>query len=102
MTTLSEFKRTLSDSSPPPTLTAVLQALWWAAKGDWDKAHGIVMNEGGAEAAWVHAYLHRVEGDLENARYWYRQAQRKAASGALEAEWDEMAASLIDSPPAAA
>jgi hypothetical protein len=100
MTTLSELKRTVSDSSPPRTLAPALQALWWAAKGDWDKAHGIVMNESGPDAAWVHAYLHRVEGDLSNARYWYRQAQRKAASGALEAEWDEIAASLIQDPSA--
>lgn len=100
MTTLSEFKRRVSGASPPRTLTPVLQALWWAAKGDWDKAHRIVMKEGGAEAAWVHAYLHRVEGDLDNARYWYRQAQRKAASGAFEAEWDEIAGSLLDSPSA--
>jgi hypothetical protein len=100
MTTLSDFKGTIADSSPPRRLAPVLQALWWAAKGDWDKAHGIVMKEGGAEAAWVHAYLHRVEGDLDNARYWYRQAQRKPASGALEAEWDEIAASLIESPAA--
>jgi hypothetical protein len=98
--TLSEFKHTLSETSPPRTLAPVLQALWWAAKGDWDKAHGIVMKENGVEAAWVHAYLHRVEGDLDNARYWYGQAQRKAASGALEAEWDEIAVALIENPSA--
>jgi hypothetical protein len=95
MTTLAEFKQSTSADAPPAVATPVLRALWWAAKGDWDKAHKIVMKESGAAAAWVHAYLHRVEGDLDNARYWYRQAQRKPATGALEAEWDEIAAALI-------
>jgi hypothetical protein len=95
MTTLAEFKRSTSGDAPPAATTPVLRALWWAAKGDWDKAHRIVMNESGGDAAWVHAYLHRVEGDLDNARYWYRQAQRKPAAGALDAEWDEIAAALI-------
>ena len=53
---------------------APLAALWWAAKGEWDKAHEIVQDEDDADAAWVHAYLHRVEGDLGNAGYWYRRA----------------------------
>jgi hypothetical protein len=53
------------------------------------------MKESGEDAAWVHAYLHRVEGDLDNARYWYRQAERNPATGALEAEWDEIAEALI-------
>ena len=57
-------------------MSAPLAALWWAKKGDWDKAHRLVMDEQSAEAAWVHAYLHRVEGDLGNAGYWYRQAHK--------------------------
>jgi hypothetical protein len=72
-----------------------LRALWFAAKGDWDKAHALVMDATGADAAWVHAYLHRVEGDLDNARYWYRQARRPGASGALETEWDAIVAALL-------
>jgi len=94
--TLVDFKGGLSKPKPPADLTRPLEALWWAAKGEWDKAHKIVMKEESREAAWVHAYLHRVEGDLDNAGYWYRQAHRPAASGALETEWDAIAAALID------
>src|SRR5213592_742584 len=86
----------VSKPVPPDSLAPPLQALWWAAKGDWDKAHKIVMEEDGADAAWVHAYLHRVEGDLPNARYWYAQARRKPASGELQPEWDSIAAALLD------
>jgi hypothetical protein len=93
--TLAELKCALSKAKPPAGLVPALAALWWAGKGEWDKAHGIVMNDDGRDAAWVHAYLHRVEGDLGNAGYWYRQARRAAASGSLEAEWDGIAAALI-------
>jgi hypothetical protein len=94
--TLAEFKRGLAKPKPPADLAPTLAALWWAAKDDWDKAHRIVMKEDGRDAAWVHAYLHRVEGDLDNAGYWYRQARRPAASGPLAAEWDAIAAALVD------
>ena len=65
-------------------------------KDDWDKAHQIVMDEGGKDCAWVHAYLHRVEGDQDNAGYWYRQARRPVASGTHAAEWDAIAAALLE------
>ena len=94
--TFAEFKRDIAKSKPPAGLAPVLEALWWAAKGDWDKAHRIVMKQEGRNAAWVHAYLHRVEGDLDNAGYWYRQARRPADSGPLDAEWQAIAAALID------
>jgi hypothetical protein len=81
------FTRTLSLDEPPFALSATLAALWWAKKGDWHKAHRLVMDEPNAEAAWVHAYLHRVEGDLGNARYWYRRAHKAVAAGALDDEW---------------
>jgi hypothetical protein len=94
--TLAEFKRDVAKAKPPAGLAPALAALWWAAKGDWDKAHKIVMKEDDRDAAWVHAYLHRVEGDLDNAGYWYRQARRSKESGSLEAEWDAIAAALIE------
>lgn len=94
--TLAEFKQGLAKAKPPVDLAPPLAALWWAAKDDWDKAHGIVMKQDSREAAWVHAYLHRVEGDLDNAGYWYRRARRPAASGPLEAEWNAIATALID------
>jgi len=99
-TTLSEFRSALAQGAPSQALAPAVQALWWAAKGKWDTAHDIVMKESGADAAWVHAYLHRVEGDDDNARYWYRQARRSAATGSLDSEWEEIAASLIATPAA--
>jgi hypothetical protein len=93
--TLAEFKRSLSKSRPPDGLAPALAGLWWAGKDDWDKAHKIVMDEGGKECAWVHAYLHRVEGDTENARYWYKQAGKPAASGPLPTEWAAITTDLL-------
>src|SRR5215475_8579101 len=93
--TLAEFKGSLSKSRPPEGLAPALAGLWWAGKDDWDKAHKIVMDESGKDCAWVHAYLHRVEGDLGNARYWYKQAGRPAANGPLPAEWAAIAAALL-------
>jgi len=93
---LVEFKRAVEKAKPPAGLAPALGALWWAAKGDWDKAHRIVMKESGRDAAWVHAYLHRVEGDQDNAGYWYRQAHRPVASGTHEAEWEAIAGALLE------
>jgi hypothetical protein len=93
--TLDEFKRSLSGAAPPRGVPTAVAALWWAAKDDWNRAHELVMDESGADAAWVHAYLHRIEGDLPNAGYWYRQAGRKPATGALETEWAAIAAALL-------
>jgi hypothetical protein len=92
---LPAFKRSLAGKTPPGGLSPPLKALWWAGRDDWNEAHEIVMNGKGADCAWVHAYLHRVEGDLDNAGYWYRQAGRKAATGALAAEWASIAAALL-------
>ena len=85
----------VSAAAPPERLAPTVQALWWAAKGDWDKAHKIVQDDESREAAWVHAYLHRVEGDLPNARYWYGTAGKPVGTGALEDEWTAMAAALL-------
>jgi hypothetical protein len=94
---VADFKASLSDTAPAPELNAPLAALWWAAKGDWNKAHGIAQDEETSEAAWVHAYLHRVEGDLGNAGYWYRRAGKPDASGPLEAEWEQIVQALLGS-----
>jgi hypothetical protein len=95
MMTFADFKGSIAATRPPQALVPPLAALWWAAKGDWDKAHKIVMDDEGREAAWVHAYLHRVEGDLPNAQYWYRTAGKPVASGTLEVEWAAIAAELL-------
>lgn len=93
--TPAKFRESLSRSAPPARLKPALQGLWWAAKGEWDRAHKLVQDEANAEAAWVHAYLHRVEGDVANAGYWYRQAGRASASGPLDEEWEAIAAGLL-------
>jgi len=93
--TLHEFEASASRPGPPPALPPALVALWHDARGDWDGAHRTVQGEAGADAAWVHAYLHRKEGDAANAGYWYRRAARPAAGGALEEEWRAIAAALL-------
>jgi hypothetical protein len=95
---VAEFKASFSGAAPAPGLGAPLAALWWAAKGNWDEAHKIVQDEESADAAWVHAYLHRVEGDLGNANYWYRRANRPVAAGTLETEWEGIASALLGDP----
>ena len=74
--TLESFKNSLRATEPPETLSAPLRALWWDAKGDWHRAHACAQEDGSEAGAWVHAYLHRKEGDLSNAAYWYRKAGR--------------------------
>lgn len=95
--TPAAFKRSLAKHNPPAELSPALTALWWMGKNDWNKAHVLVMSASGADCAWVHAHLHRAEGDLDNARYWYRQAHRKPADGELAAEWLSIAAALLSS-----
>jgi hypothetical protein len=93
--TLDEFKRSLSETEPTASSSPALAALWWAAKGDWGRAHALVMDEEGGNCAWVHAYLHRVEGDLDNAGYWYRQAGKAVPQGTLQSEWVAIADALL-------
>jgi hypothetical protein len=92
---IAEFRASLSGAAPAPDIDAPLAALWWAAKGNWDKAHKIAQDVETTDAAWVHAYLHRVEGDLGNAGYWYRRAGKPMAKDSLEAEWERVASALI-------
>lgn len=84
------------DSTPPPDLSLALQALWHDARGDWERAHHCAQDDHGRDGSWVHAYLHRKEGDLGNAGYWYSRAGRKmpAATVTLDAEWEAMAREL--------
>jgi hypothetical protein len=93
----ADFRSSLSGAGSTPELDAPLAGLWWAAKGQWDQAHKIVQDESSADAAWVHAYLHRVEGDLGNAGYWYRQAGRPVATDSVESEWQRIVAALLGS-----
>jgi hypothetical protein len=90
--TVDEFR---TAARPPVGLGKPLEALWYAGRGHWDRAHRIAMSAKSRDAAWVHAYLHRQEGDLDNARYWYRQAKRAEFAGSLEDEWAAIAAALL-------
>ena len=94
---VAAYIASLEGVAPPPSLSAPLAALWWAIRDDWDRAHKIVQDEDSRDAAWVHAYLHRVEGDLGNAGYWYRQAGQPAAQDSLPAEWERIATTLLGS-----
>jgi hypothetical protein len=88
--TVEEFRATLSQAEPPHELPALLAALWWDAKGDWPRAHSMVDDLETPEAMAVHAYLHRKEGVLSNADYWYNRAGRKFRRPTLEAEWEAL------------
>lgn len=94
--TLSQFLDSLEDFVPPPGLEPALEALWWAGGKDLALAHEIVQrHEGEPDCDWVHAWLHRKEGDQANARYWYRRASRSARHGPVEEEWRAIATTLL-------
>ena len=90
-----DFRASIANATPPEGVSAALSALWWQRKGDWEKAHETAQADNGAEAAWVHALLHREEGDLSNARHWYLRASRDECEDALEVEWDAILAELL-------
>jgi hypothetical protein len=92
---IAAFRASLAETSPPPGLSLALQALWFDGKGDWNKAHERAQADEGGVGDWVHAYLHRKEGDAFNAGYWYRRAGKPAAKGGLAEEWTEIVAALL-------
>ena len=77
-------------------LKGVLLALWWDAKGDWERAHEVAQEIHTPDGSWIHAYLHRKEGDGSNARYWYSRAGKPAAHGNLDQEWRAIVSELLD------
>ncbi len=89
------FRGSLARAEPPDQLADAVCALWWDAKGDWKAAHECAQADEGAAGAWVHAYLHRKEGDASNAAYWYRRAGKPVAATSLEAEWEAVARALL-------
>lgn len=92
---IEEFKLSLKQITPPDGLSDLLKALWWDAKNDWDQAHHIAQDVHSKNAAWVHAYLHRKDGDLGNAGYWYSRAGKTKSSQSLKEEWDQIARTLL-------
>jgi hypothetical protein len=93
--TLQQLRESLQEAAPPPGLSLALLGLWWDAKGNWTKAHESAQQDEGPTGSWVHAYLHRKEGDSSNADYWYRRAGKPASRSSLEQEWLEIAESLM-------
>jgi hypothetical protein len=92
--TIDDFKATLADATPP-AVSAPLLALWHDARGDWDKAHALAQEVDEASGAWVHAYLHRKEGDLGNAGYWYGRAHQPIPADSLDMEWTRIGTALL-------
>ena len=98
MMDIQTFKHSLSSDAPPDNLSLALSALWWDARGDWEKAHECAQAQDDAAGAWVHAYLHRKEGDASNAGYWYQRAGRRPTAEPLEQEWETIARTLLGQP----
>ena len=90
-----DFSDSLKKDSPPKDLSTELQGLWWDGKGDWNKSHETVQDLSGKDAAWVHAYLHRKEGDIWNADYWYTRAGRVRPGTSIEEEWADLVQKLL-------
>jgi len=94
-----QFRRSLEGTAPPQGAGGLLQALWHDAHGDWARAHELAQKESGRMGAAVHAYLHRKEGDLSNADYWYQRAARERPATRLATEWSALVRELLDGGP---
>lgn len=92
---VAAFLDSVTTGNPPADAVPLLRAVWHGLRGEWETAHQIAQDDTSAEGAWVHAWLHRIEGDLANARYWYRQARRDVAEGDLGDEGKTIAAFLL-------
>lgn len=93
--TFTEFKQSLTQSSPPSDLSTLLKAMWHDGKEDWESAHNLAQDVTTNDGSWVHAYLHRKEGDNANASYWYHRANRKMPSYSLKEEWKNISKELL-------
>ena len=93
--TLSDFKASLASTPSPAGLAAPFLALWHDGRGDWDAAHKVAQDIDDPNGAWIHAYLHRKEGDTGNAAYWYRRAGKPVATIPLDAEWEQIASAML-------
>jgi hypothetical protein len=91
---LASFKESLA-ANEAPAASVYLQSLWHDAKGNWEEAHRLIQDLPDKNAAWIHAYLHRKEGDIWNADYWYRNAGKKRPAVSLQEEWEGLAAAFL-------
>jgi len=96
--TFPAFQQSLTSPTPPPDLLPALLALWHDGRGDWARAHDVAQEIDDETGSWVHAYLHRKEGDEANARYWYRRAGVAPAAGPLDEEWCTLVETLLVTP----
>jgi len=92
---LQQLKESINENKIPNNLSVYLKALWYDAKGNWDEAHQIIQDVPDKNASWIHAYLHRKEGDMNNADYWYNQAERKRPNISLNEEWEEIVKAML-------
>ncbi len=90
-----EFQKTLTSSKPADNLSDYLLSLWYDAKGDWNKAHLLIQDTENKKAAWIHAYLHRKEGDIGNADYWYQRAGKNRPTSSLQDEWENIVKAFL-------
>lgn len=90
-----EFVKSIDGANPPEAVNTYARSLWYDAKGDWETAHTIIQDIEDKTAAWIHAYLHRKEGDAGNAAYWYNRAGKKMPAISLEQEWEEIASAVL-------
>ena len=88
------FQQSLKDETPPESLSVYQLAMWYDALGNWAKAHSLIDSLEDTNACWVHAYLHRKEGDQWNANYWYRKAGKKSPEISLQQEWENIVKAL--------
>jgi hypothetical protein len=91
----SEFKSSLAQNEPPSSLEAPLRALWWDARGDWERAHAEVDELETRSGMMVHAYLHRKQGEAGNAAYWYHRTGQPSKESSFADEWAALLAELL-------
>lgn len=92
---LTDFNESISGNNPQAEMSVYLKALWYDAKDDWDKAHELIQDLHDRNASWIHAYLHRKEGDIGNADYWYNKAGKKRPAIYLPEEWEHIVAAFL-------
>ena len=92
---LASFKQSIAAHQVPSPASVYLEALWHDAAGDWEKAHTLIQDLPDKSAAWIHAYLHRKEGDTWNADYWYRNAGKKRPAVSLQEEWEQLVTAFL-------
>ena len=96
---IDTFKASTDAETLPDGLSVPLEAMWHQGKGNWAEAHRLAQSENSPNGSWVHAHLHRVEGDLGNAAYWYRLADRPVCTSSLDDEWEEIVTALVQENP---